>query len=81
MSRFSIEVACVKNGQLILDAHKWSDGTPVRAFLFEDIPVQISEAEREMLLMSIASGVVEDGRDAEDVLNDMIKELEAESEQ
>lgn len=78
MSDFEIAIGKVKNGKIILKAGRYKEGSAIRAFLFQDVPVRLTEEEREMLLLSIASGVVDDGKDASEVLEEIVRDLERE---
>lgn len=75
--RFELEVGKVKDGKVVFDA-KWPDGTSVKAIIFEEVPVQISDELREELLLSIASGEIGDGKDAFESLDEILRELDAE---
>jgi len=78
LSDFEIAIGKVKNGKVVLKAGRHKEGTAIRAFLFEDVPVRVTEEQREWLLLSIASGVVDDGKDASEVLDEIIRDMERE---
>ena len=60
----------VTNGKVEVEVPGMAEGAEVTAWITDQMPVRLSAEERAALLESLASGIVEDGRDAADALDD-----------
>lgn len=61
----------VIGGEIVVDGELPPDGTRVLVCFFDDDePVTLTPAERQVIAESFASGILEDGRDAADALDD-----------
>lgn len=65
--------ARVVNGKIELDVPEAVDGSTIQAVILNQVPYRLTDEEREMLAESIASGEVDDGRDAFEALDALIK--------